>query len=442
MWPFSSRTPKTFSPERTSLLPQTSPENPSRAAKTTPLTEVERIQRNNDFLKEALDVRDADTLALASQHMEPVLSALLDPDRPVLQVISDGGSWRYSVKHTQPKDLDNLMALGRFLLEHKQRAAFHVLTASVLKLRHHPDHPRMGELLQVCGEAIQQKKKPDESVLRAVRNIAVQCAQRNLVSHDVLALFYPRMQAARDTLLSRLGATPEQCQQVLAHLELRNALDHLLSADPPLLAVYSNDQGGQSYAVPPGSDTSGSFDQAIWIAYRLLDLKVADAAHLLAALSCSARNQGGQEVDLLKACGKVLQQAPAGFSPRFLKQLSQRACELAASGSLDAECLRDFELAAQRHEALDSQVLLCRQRIQLDLQRLQRLKSPQERNQLASRLMSEILSAHLLMRQHDEANNDAIELMTNLLGIGAAHKAPWLHVVQSALKDLAPSAPH
>jgi hypothetical protein len=123
-------------------------------------------------------------------------------------------------------------------------------------------------------------------------------------------------------------------------------------------------------------------------------------------------------------------------------QLSQRACELAASGALDTESLSDFEAAAQHQGALDCQVLLCRQRIDLGLQRLQRLKDPQQRNQLASRLMSEILEAHALMRRCDATNTDAINLMASLLGIGVEHQAPWLHVVQNALKDLTQPTPH
>lgn len=84
MW--RSSTSKTIPPENKSLLRQTPPGSPSKATKATPLGEVERIRRNNEFLKKELRVEDADTLALASQTMEPVLSALLDPDRPVLQV--------------------------------------------------------------------------------------------------------------------------------------------------------------------------------------------------------------------------------------------------------------------------------------------------------------------------------------------------------------------
>jgi hypothetical protein len=438
MW----RTSKTIPPEKKSLLRQTTPGNPSKATKATPLGEVERIRRNNEFLKKELRVEDADTLALASQTMEPVLSALLDPDRPVLQVTCEGDNRFYRVLKTQPDDLDKLMALGRFLLEHKQRAAFYVLTTSVVQLQNRLDHPRMGELLQVCVEAIQQSTRPDESIVQAVRAIAVKCAQRHLVSHDVLALFFPGMQAARNNLLRALGASEQQCQQVQAHLELCNALDSLLSVDPPLLGVSTNDEGGQYCAVPRGSDTSGCFDQAIWIAYQLLDMKLPKAVDLFAALSCAAHNQGGREIQLLKGFVKALQQTPAGFAPELLMQLSQRACELAASGALDTESLSDFEAAAQHQGALDCQVLLCRQRIDLGLQRLQRLKDPQQRNQLASRLMSEILEAHALMRRCDATNTDAINLMASLLGIGVEHQAPWLHVVQNALKDLTQPTPH
>lgn len=435
-------TSKTIPPESKSLLPQTPPRNPSKATKATPLGEVERVRRNNEFLKKELRVEDADTLALASQAMEPVLSALLDPERPVLHVTCEGDNRFYSVLETQPGDLDRLMALGRFLLEHKQRAAFYVLTTSVMQLQTRLDHPRMGELLQVCGEAIQQSAQPNESIVRAARAVAVRCAQRKLVSHDVLALFFPGMLAARNKLLSALGASEQQCEHVQAHLELCNALDDLLSANPPLLGVSTNDTGGQDYAVPRGSDTSGCFDQATWIAYQLLDMKLPKAVHLFAALSCAAINQGGRETDLLKGFVKALRQAPAGFAPELLMQLSQRACELAASGALDAGCLSDFEAAAQHQGALDCQVLLCRRRIELDLHRLQRLKDPQQRNQLASRLMSEILEAHALMRRHDATNHDAVKLMASLLGIGVEHQAPWLHVVNNALKDLTQPPPH
>ena len=440
MW--RSSTSKTIPPESKSLLRQTTPGSPSKTTKATPLGEVERIRRNNEFLKKELHVEDLDTLALASQTMEPVLSALLDPKSPVLRVECEGNCRVLNVSATEPEDLDTLMALGRFLLERQQDAAFWVLAASVVQLEHHISHQRMGALLQICGEAIPQGKTENEKVVRTVRAIAVQYAQRHLVSHDVLALFFPGMQAARDTLLSHLGATPEQCQQVQAHLELCNTIDNLLSADPPLLGVSTDDTGGQDYAVPPGSDTSGCFDQAIWIAYRLLDMKLPKAVHLFAALSRAAHKQGGKETNLLKGFAKALQQTPAGFAPKLLMQLSQRACELAASGALDTESLSDFEAAAQHQGALDCQVLLCRQRIDLGLQRLQRLKDPQQRNQLASRLMSEILEAHALMRRHDATNTDAINLMASLLGIGVEHQAPWLHVVQNALKDLTQPTPH
>lgn len=440
MW--RSNTSKTIPPEKKSLLRQTPPASPSKATKATPLGEVERIRRNNEFLKKELRVEDADTLALASQTMEPVLSALLDPNRPVLQMKCEENRRFPNVNATEPEDLDKLMALGRFLLERQQEAAFWVLAASVMHLEHHISHQRMGALLQVCGEAMPQGKTQNEHLVRDVRGIAVQYAQRNLVSHDVLALFFPGMQAARNNLLRALGASEQQCQQVQAHLELCNALDSLLSVDPPLLGVSMNDEGGQYYAVPRGSDTSGCFDQAIWIAYQLLDMKLPKAVDLFAALSCAAHNQGGREIQLLKGFVKALQQTPAGFAPELLMQLSQRACELAASGALDTESLSDFEAAAQHQGALDCQVLLCRQRIDLGLQRLQRLKDPQQRNQLASRLMSEILEAHALMRRHDATNTDAINLMASLLGIGVEHQAPWLHVVQNALKDLTQPTPH
>lgn len=433
--------------ERHPFLPATPPDSNNPAPAATPLTPNECIRRNDDFLRGALNISDPEVLALASQTMEPVLSALLDPQRPVLRVACDGNKRSYQVQRKGRAAVALLLALARFLLQHQQRAAFYLLVSTLRKLKHVDclDHPLMGELLGVCCEAILAIQRLEPALLKSVRTIAEQYAQTHTVPPDLLPLFSlpdlptaggpPSAQIARNAWLSALGATPEHCLLVQQHASLRQALDRLLSATPPRLAVFKNHRDQLCYSVPPCDDSNGYFDQVCWVAHQLAELRIPDVACLFTALVVTAADQP-QETGLIRRCGKALLHAPIGVGRILLGDLSRRACELAANGALTPKDLSDLEWAAKYHQAFDCQILLCRQRLRLELQELQALTDSQQRDTLAGLLMNDILVAHRLMREQDPNNGGAIELMRSLCELGLKHKAPWIEAVQNALREL------
>lgn len=421
-----------------------------------PSSRNEANRRNARFLEEALNIQDQRVLAQATQALESTLNALLDSRPPVLRVWDGNGGWHCSATPANAQQVEHLLHLGQFLLQHRQRTAVFVLSATVLQLND-PHHPHMPRLMLACGQAVRQSREAiDPQLLQALQGLASDCAQANRLSHDELALFLSAEKEAPphpafDALLDQLGASAEQRRQALERDDLRQAFDTLQSGEPPALTVW--DEGGCRHClVPPGDERGGRFDQLVWFAHQLQALQIPGAANLLAALSLAAHHQGGREIDLIESCGRALlgrltppphgraRPARAGALPRgVLKALCARVGELVARGALPAEWLQTFESIAQQHQAPGCVAGLRLRGIRLDIQRLGAMGAAEERQALAARLVLDIEKVHRLLGAHGLDGSSALALMRTLhavCGNDAQAKA-----VQAALDAMGQKTP-
>lgn len=424
--------------------------------KPLPSSRNEANRRNARFLEEALNIQDQRVLAQATQALESTLNALLDSRPPVLRVWDGNGGWHCSATPANAQQVEHLLHLGQFLLQHRQRTAVFVLSATVLQLKD-PHHPHMPRLMLACGQAVRQSRGDiDPRLLQALQGLASDCAQANRLSRDELALFLSAEKEAPphpafDALLDQLGASAEQRRQALERDDLRQAFDTLQSGEPPALTVW--DEGGCRHClVPPGDERGGRFDQLVWFAHQLQALQIPGAANLLAALSLAAHHQGGREIDLIESCGRALlgrltppphgraRPARAGALPRgVLKALCARVGELVARGALPAEWLQTFESIAQQHQAPGCVAGLRLQGIRLDIQRLGAMGAAEERQALAARLVLDIEKVHRLLGAHGLDGSSALALMRTLhavCGNDAQAKA-----VQAALDAMGQKTP-
>lgn len=421
-----------------------------------PSSRNEANRRNARFLEEALNIQDQRVLAQATQALESTLNALLDSRPPVLRVWDGNGGWHCSATPANAQQVEHLLHLGQFLLQHRQRTAVFVLSATVLQLKD-PHHPHMPRLMLACGQAVRQSRGDiDPRLLQALQGLASDCAQANRLSRDELALFLSAEKEAPphpafDALLDQLGASAEQRRQALERDDLRQAFDTLQSGEPPALTVW--DEGGCRHClVPPGDERGGRFDQLVWFAHQLQALQIPGAANLLAALSLAAHHQGGREIDLIESCGRALlgrltppphgraRPARAGALPRgVLKALCARVGELVARGALPAEWLQTFESIAQQHQAPGCVAGLRLRGIRLDIQRLGAMGAAEERQALAARLVLDIQKVHRLLGAHGLDGSSALALMRTLhavCGNDAQAKA-----VQAALDAMGQKTP-
>ena len=424
--------------------------------KPLPSSRNEANRRNARFLEEALNIQDQRVLAQATQALESTLNALLDSRPPVLRVWDGNGGWHCSATPANAQQVEHLLHLGQFLLQHRQRTAVFVLSATVLQLKD-PHHPHMPRLMLACGQAVRQSREViDPQLLQALQGLASDCAQANRLSHDELALFLSAEKEAPphpafDALLDQLGASAEQRRQALERDDLRQAFDTLQSGEPPALTVW--DEGGCRHClVPPGDERGGRFDQLVWFAHQLQALQIPGAADLLAALSLAAHHQGGREIDLIESCGRALlgrltppphgraRPARAGALPRgVLKALCARVGELVARGALPAEWLQTFESVARQHQAPGCVAGLRLRGIRLDIQRLGAMGAAEERQALAARLVLDIEKVHRLLGAHGLDGSSALALMRTLhavCGNDAQAKA-----VQAALDAMGQKTP-
>lgn len=424
--------------------------------KPLPSSRNEANRRNARFLEEALNIQDQRVLAQATQALESTLNALLDSRPPVLRVWDGNGGWHCSATPANAQQVEHLLHLGQFLLQHRQRTAVFVLSATVLQLND-PHHPHMPRLMLACGQAVRQSREViDPQLLQALQGLASDCAQANRLSHDELALFLSAEKEAPphpafDALLDQLGASAEQRRQALERDDLRQAFDTLQSGEPPALTVW--DEGGCRHClVPPGDERGGRFDQLVWFAHQLQALQIPGAADLLAALSLAAHHQGGREIDLIESCGRALlgrltppphgraRPARAGALPRgVLKALCARVGELVARGALPAEWLQTFESVARQHQAPGCVAGLRLRGIRLDIQRLGAMGAAEERQALAARLVLDIQKVHRLLGAHGLDGGGALALMRTLhavCGNDAQAKA-----VQAALDAMGQKTP-
>lgn len=424
--------------------------------KPLPSSRNEANRRNARFLEEALNIQDQRVLAQATQALESTLNALLDSRPPVLRVWDGNGGWHCSATPANAQQVEHLLHLGQFLLQHRQRTAVFVLSATVLQLND-PQHPHMPRLMLACGQAVRQSRGDiDPQLLQALQGLASDCAQANRLSHDELALFLSAEKEAPphpafDALLDQLGASAEQRRQALERDDLRQAFDTLQSGEPPALTVW--DEGGCRHClVPPGDERGGRFDQLVWFAHQLQALQIPGAANLLAALSLAAHHQGGREIDLIESCGRALlgrltppphgraRPARAGALPRgVLKALCARVGELVARGALPAEWLQTFESVARQHQAPGCVAGLRLRGIRLDIQRLGAMGAAEERQALAARLVLDIQKVHRLLGAHGLDGGGALALMRTLhavCGNDAQAKA-----VQAALDAMGQKTP-
>ncbi len=421
-----------------------------------PSSRNEANRRNARFLEEALNIQDQRVLAQATQALESTLNALLDSRPPVLRVWDGNGGWHCSATPANAQQVEHLLHLGQFLLQHRQRTAVFVLSATVLQLKD-PHHPHMPRLMLACGQAVRQSRGDiDPRLLQALQGLASDCAQANRLSRDELALFLSAEKEAPphpafDALLDQLGASAEQRRQALERDDLRQAFDTLQSGEPPALTVW--DEGGCRHClVPPGDERGGRFDQLVWFAHQLQALQIPGAANLLAALSLAAHHQGGREIDLIESCGRALlgrltppphgraRPARAGALPRgVLKALCARVGELVARGALPAEWLQTFESVARQHQAPGCVAGLRLRGIRLDIQRLGAMGAAEERQALAARLVLDIEKVHRLLGAHGLDGSSALALMRTLhavCGNDAQAKA-----VQAALDAMGQKTP-
>ncbi|QRR35988.1 hypothetical protein JNX00_09090 [Hydrogenophaga sp. YM1] len=421
-----------------------------------PSSRNEANRRNARFLEEALNIQDQRVLAQATQALESTLNALLDSRPPVLRVWDGNGGWHCSATPANAQQVEHLLHLGQFLLQHRQRTAVFVLSATVLQLKD-PHHPHMPRLMLACGQAVRQSRGDiDPRLLQALQGLASDCAQANRLSRDELALFLSAEKEAPphpafDALLDQLGASAEQRRQALERDDLRQAFDTLQSGEPPALTVW--DEGGCRHClVPPGDERGGRFDQLVWFAHQLQALQIPGAANLLAALSLAAHHQGGREIDLIESCGRALlgrltppphgraRPARAGALPRgVLKALCARVGELVARGALPAEWLQTFESVARQHQAPGCVAGLRLRGIRLDIQRLGAMGAAEERQALAARLVLDIQKVHRLLGAHGLDGSSALALMRTLhavCGNDAQAKA-----VQAALDAMGQKTP-
>ncbi len=424
--------------------------------KPLPSSRNEANRRNARFLEEALNIQDQRVLAQATQALESTLNALLDSRPPVLRVWDGNGGWHCSATPANAQQVEHLLHLGQFLLQHRQRTAVFVLSATVLQLKD-PHHPHMPRLMLACGQAVRQSRGDiDPRLLQALQGLASDCAQANRLSRDELALFLSAEKEAPphpafDALLDQLGASAEQRRQALERDDLRQAFDTLQSGEPPALTVW--DEGGCRHClVPPGDERGGRFDQLVWFAHQLQALQIPGAANLLAALSLAAHHQGGREIDLIESCGRALlgrltppphgraRPARAGALPRgVLKALCARVGELVARGALPAEWLQTFESIAQQHQAPGCVAGLRLRGIRLDIQLLGAMGAAEERQALAARLVLDIEKVHRLLGAHGLDGSSALALMRTLhavCGNDAQAKA-----VQAALDAMGQKTP-
>lgn len=424
--------------------------------KPLPSSRNEANRRNTRFLEEALNIQDQRVLAQATQALESTLNALLDSRPPVLRVWDGNGGWHCSATPANAQQVEHLLHLGQFLLQHRQRTAVFVLSATVLQLKD-PHHPHMPRLMLACGQAVRQSRGDiDPRLLQALQGLASDCAQANRLSRDELALFLSAEKEAPphpafDALLDQLGASAEQRRQALERDDLRQAFDTLQSGEPPALTVW--DEGGCRHClVPPGDERGGRFDQLVWFAHQLQALQIPGAANLLAALSLAAHHQGGREINLIESCGRALlgrltppphgraRPARAGALPRgVLKALCARVGELVARGALPAEWLQTFESIAQQHQAPGCVAGLRLRGIRLDIQRLGAMGAAEERQALAARLVLDIQKVHRLLGAHGLDGSSALALMRTLhavCGNDAQAKA-----VQAALDAMGQKTP-
>lgn len=427
-----SSTPKFKSPgEKQSLLPRTSqPLSPRSSSQS-----LERTQHANQFLRESLLITDPEVLALAFPTLEPVLNALINPRRPVLQVDYHEGGRDFKVLECEAADMANLLALGEFLLAHKQSAALYVLACSVLRIRNDPDHPHMVPLLHACGKAIEQAAQPPASLVGKLRGVAELCVDRHGYLRELLSLFEPRpaseqdlsAQSARNAVLREFGASPEQCQQVQADAALRDALDRLLSGATPRFAVVENGMGLRTFTIRGDA----THDELARIAERLLDLKLPGAARLFVVLALSSDSENpDKQIRRYGACSRALLQAAPGAMPeRAWAQLGPSLCKLAANGALPADVLSRFEEAARLH---GYPLIQAQCRIGSGLARLSKETDPKKSQALALGLIHEIVQAHEL----DKANQDVITLMVKLCDLGRSRKAAWADSAAQVLQAL------
>lgn len=424
--------------------------------KPRPLSRNDANRRNAQFLEKELNVQDPRVLAEATRALESVLNALLDSHPPVLRVWQDSGGWHCSATPTNAQAVAHLLHLGQFLVEHRQKAALFVLSATVLQLKD-PHHPGMPGLMPVCGQAVRQASGPiDPRLLQALQGLACECAQAGALSRDELGLFLsaqkhpPTTHPAFEALLDQFDASPEQRRQALERDDLRQAFDALQSGGPPALTVW--DEGGCRHClVPPGDERGGRFDQLVWFAHQLQALDIPGAANLLAALSLAARHQGGMEIQLLESCGRALlgrltpnpgraRPGPTSVLPHgVLKTLCARVGVLVARGALKADWLQTYEWVAQQHQAPGCVAELRLRGITLDIQRLGTLESVTERQTLAARLMLDIQKVHRLLGANGLDVGGALALIRTLRQVcGSEDHA---ETMQAALEAMARTTP-
>ncbi|RFP80978.1 hypothetical protein DY262_04155 [Hydrogenophaga borbori] len=421
-----------------------------------PSSRNEANRRNARFLEASLNIQDQRVLAQATQALESTLNALLDSRPPVLRIWDGNGGWHCSATPTNAQQVEHLLHLGQFLLQHRQRSAVFVLSATVLQLKD-PHHPEMPRLMLACGQAVRQVRGAiDPQLLQALQGLASDCAQANRLSPDELALFLsaekdPPPHPAFDALLDQLGASAEQRRQALERDDLRQAFDTLQSGEPPALTVW-NDGGCQHCLVPPGDERGGRFDQLAWFAHQLQALHIPGAANLLAALSLAAHHQGGKEIDLIERCGRALldrlTQQHLGTAPparsgalphEVLTALCARVGELVARGALPAEWLQTFESIAQRHQAPGCVAGLRLRGITLDIQRLGAMGAAEERQALAARLVLDIQKVHRLLGANGLDGSGALALMRSLRAV--CGNDAQAQAVQAALQAMGQKTP-
>lgn len=435
MWLFSSGSDN----RKTLLPPRQRPAHPAPPSQTVPLSQVDRIRRNDSFLCEQLGV-DTETRALASQNLQAELNALLDGDPPVLQVSNKASGTQYSVTLRNEQDLAHLQRLGRFLLEHKQRAALFLFAAAALRLQENLQHPAMHGLMCACGQAMRQASTTiDPYLLESLQGLAIACAQKEVLSQPELALFLSDTSPAAplhqplDALMRQLSATDTQCRQAQERDDLRQAADELLSTQPAL--VLHQDENGHTLCQIPACDTRDErFQRLVWFVHQLHGLRVPCAYQLFAALSQATRGHGGLEADLLKCCGKALLDAPAGLARDLLPSLCARVCELVVSDGLDPDWLAIFESAAKHHRADGALLRLRLTGIDLDIQRLRTLENADRRRTLTTRLMGDIQHLHHLALKTGGDGSDTLVLMRLLYE--ASLDGPDADTVKQALEAL------
>lgn len=223
-----------------------------------------------------------------------------------------------------------------------------------------------------------------------------------------------------DQWLQQLGADTESRAIASQHPQLQEAISALRAADPPVIELRTEAGETSCTFLAPGP-TRDTLDRVAWIGQTLLQLNDPAAARLLAAASDAAR-QGfpAREVDLLRDCGRALQNSKASLPFKALMALCMRSAELIDLGFMDKDDGLLFEAAASRSPQGAAYGLnLSLRRLRTELKALSEQPVGERQAEAIARLGREIDGLHRQCRtlNQREPAQAAIQLLTDLVAL-------------------------